>query len=326
MKRKKEVLSDTLKKCLPAFAAGAVSYLCAAAVFFLYGQQSAEPYLYAAALLLLPGAVLFAVTFFRGLKTAEKRERAIRAVMNGEAFPPAPTLAEADWQEAVRRLLTELTAVRNEYGEMRQDELDYYTAWIHQIKTPIAVLRMQLGGGESDRATEAALFRLEQYADMALTYVRLGGSTDLVLREYPLDGLIREVIRKYAPLFVAGRLRLDYEGAEGTVVTDRKWFTCILEQILSNAIKYTPSGTVTVRAEGETLTVSDTGIGIAPEDVPRIFEKGYTGENGHVEKRSSGLGLYLCRKAADLLAVPLSVESTVGQGSTFTLDLTGKRH
>ena len=111
-----------------------------------------------------------------------------------------------------------------------------------------------------------------------------------------------------------------------SLLTDEKWFSFAVEQLLSNAVKYTKAGsvTVTVDAEKQLLTISDTGIGIAPEDLPRIFEKGYTGENGRLERTSSGLGLYLAGKAADMLHIPIHVESTVGQGTAFTLHLRQK--
>ena len=172
----------------------------------------------------------------------------------------------------------------------------------------------------------AELFRMEQYVDMVLQYLRLSsGENDLVIREYRLDELIREAVRKYAAQFVLKKLRLTYIPTEISVVTDRKWFGCILEQLLSNAIKYTPAGgSIDICVEEDALHISDTGIGIAPEDLPRIFEKGYTGENGRLERTSSGLGLYLAGKAADMLHIPIRVESTVGRGTAFTLHLRQK--
>lgn len=122
---------------------------------------------------------------------------------------------------------------------------------------------------------------------MKLSKMSLGGACKL----------IRESIRKFAPQFVSKKLSLCYEGTAVTVITDKKWFSCILEQILSNAIKYTQTGGISISLDGDLLSISDTGIGIAPEDLPRIFEKGYTGENGRLDKMSSGLGLYLCKKA-----------------------------
>ena len=162
------------------------------------------------------------------------------------------------------------------------------------------------------------LFRMEQYVDMVLQYLRLSsGENDLVIREYKLDELIREAVRKYAAQFVLKKLRLTYIPTEISVVTDRKWFGCILEQLLSNAIKYTPAGgSIAIRVEEDALHISDTGIGIAPEDLPRVFEQGYTGENGREQQRATGLGLYLCREALTRLGHSIRLESTPGQGTT----------
>ena len=170
------------------------------------------------------------------------------------------------------------------------------------------------------------LSRIEQYVEMVLQYIRIGsGTNDLVIREYDLDTLICESVRKFAPQFFEKKLQLIYEKTDATIVSDRKWFICILDQLLSNAVKYTSVGSVTISVKDSVLSVADTGIGIAPEDLPRIFEKGYTGTNGRIENRSSGLGLYLAKKAADLLSIRISAESVIGKGSTFILDLTQER-
>ena len=159
---------------------------------------------------------------------------------------------------------------------------------------------------------------------MALCYLRLGeGASDLVIKEYPLDDMIRKAIRKYAGQLIRRKLRVIYEGTDICVLTDEKWLVFIIEQLLSNAVKYTVSGnvTITVDREKKQLSISDTGIGISPEDLPRIFEKGYTGYNGRLDKKSTGIGLYLCRTAADKLGHKLTAQSTVGKGSSFTIDL-----
>ena len=188
-------------------------------------------------------------------------------------------------------------------------------------------MKLKLSGDSPEnRLLLAELLRIEQYADMALQYIRLSGETnDLVLREYSLDELIRESVRKFAPLFLEKKLRLDFAPTEKTLITDKKWFGCILDQLISNAVKYTPSGTVSIGIGDGFLCISDTGIGIAPEDMPRIFERGYTGLNGRVGQKSSGLGLYLAKKAADMLALPLKAESETGEGSRFMLDLKNRK-
>ena len=186
-------------------------------------------------------------------------------------------------------------------------------------------MQMTLQGEDTPehRALEAELFRVRQYAEMALTYLRLGeGASDLLIRPVALDGVIRQAVRKYAALFVQKRLTLAYEPTDAVALTDEKWLSFILEQLLDNAVKYTPTGGVTITVTaGKVLQVADTGIGVAAEDLPRIFEKGFTGYNGRADKTATGLGLYLCRQAADKLHHRLWAESEPGRGSVFCLDL-----
>ena len=153
--------------------------------------------------------------------------------------------------------------------------------------------------------------------------MRLDSDTkDLVIAQYPLDEIVRKSIRKYAGQFIRRRIRLIYEGTDQIVLTDEKWLSFIIEQLLSNAVKYTLKGTVTIIvSEEKKLTVTDTGMGIAPEDLPRIFEKGYTGYNGRMERKSTGIGLYLSQMAAKKLGHQITVVSKLGEGSSFTIDL-----
>ena len=135
--------------------------------------------------------------------------------------------------------------------------------------------------------------------------------------------VLRQALRRFSAEFIDRRLRLDYTPTGLTVLTDEKWLCFVLEQLLSNALKYTREGSITVELAGErVLAIRDTGIGIAPEDLPRIFEKGYTGQNGRADKRASGLGLYLCSRICRNLGVGLTVKSTSGVGTTLLLDFT----
>lgn len=297
------------------------------AVFFLYGVMT-EPLLYASGVSLGLLAGWLAMDYFRERKRHAERLRTARSIARDwKSLPDAHSLAEEDYQEIINELGSRMEQLMTEYNTQRQDQLDYYTAWVHQIKTPIAVMKLKLAGDTPEnRLLLNELLRIEQYVDMVLQYIRLSSqSNDLVIREYSLDELIKESVRKFAPLFLEKRLRLDYIPTEQSVITDKKWFCCILEQLISNAVKYTPSGTVSIGVENGILYVADTGIGIAPEDLPRIFERGYTGLNGRIGKKSSGLGLYLVKKAADMLAIPISVESKVGEGSRFMLDVRAKK-
>ncbi len=318
-----KIFKEVLRKNRAALLLLAAVTAANAAVFLLYDILK-EPLVYAAVLSFLLLAALLAVDFVREKKRADERSRALAAIASDwRSLPEAHSLAEEDYREMIAALGAALDRLTAEADAQRQDMVDYYTAWVHQIKTPIAVMKLKLSDDTPEhRELSAELRRIEQYAEMALQYIRIDSETnDLVIREYKLDELIREAVRKQAEAFVGKRLRLDYTPTDATVVTDRKWFGCILDQLLSNAVKYTPEGTVTIAFDNGLLTVSDTGIGIAPEDLPRIFEMGYTGGNGRLGQASSGLGLYLAKKAADLLAIPLTAQSTVGVGSAFTLDL-----
>lgn len=239
---------------------------------------------------------------------------------------PAPvTDLENEYQLALQAMRQELadtvTAARAELDDL----LDYFTVWVHQVKTPLAALRLLLQSGETPPRAEleAEVFATERYVGMVLGYLRLGSeSNDLVLRRVALDPVVRGVVRRFARMFILKKLTLHYNPCEAAAVTDPKWVEFILEQLLSNAVKYTPpGGCITVAVSDDGLSVTDTGVGIQAEDLPRIFEKGYTGANGRQEPTSTGLGLYLCATAADKLGAVLTAESVPGQGTVMTLRL-----
>ncbi len=296
-----------------------------ALVLELYGAPT-EAVLYAAGLCALTGLGLLTAGYVRFRREHEKRLEALENILVlTEPLPMADSPAEADFRAMAQRMKAAYGALVTDTERTRQEHLDWYAAWVHQIKTPIAVLQMTLQAEDTPehRAMEAELFRIRQYAQMALTYLRLDeGAGDLVLRTAALDGVIRQAVRKYAPQFVRKKLNLRYDGTDAQVLTDEKWLSFILEQLLDNAVKYTPAGSVTIAVSPEmVLSVADTGIGIASADLPRIFEKGFTGYNGRTDKSATGLGLYLCRRSADKLGHRLWAESEPGKGSVFYLDL-----
>ena len=155
---------------------------------------------------------------------------------------------------------------------------------------------------------------------MVLQYLRLTDSVnDFVLKEYSLDQMIRQAVRKYAPMFIRKKLSLEYEDVGANVVTDEKWMVFVMEQLLSNAIKYTSSGVVRIYMEKGCLVVEDTGIGVLPEDLPRIFDKGYTGYNGRTDKKASGIGLYLVKEILTKLGHKILAESEPGAGTRMKI-------
>lgn len=204
------------------------------------------------------------------------------------------------------------------------DMVDYYTMWVHQIKTPIASMHLILQKEDSEdaRRLRAELLRVEQYVQMVLCFLRLDSDfTDYVIKEYRVDDIIRPAVRRLAPQFIMKKLALEYDPADTIVLTDEKWLGFVVEQVLSNAVKYTATGSIRIECDGDSLMISDTGIGIAPEDLPRIFDRGYTGFNGRTDRKASGIGLYLCRRICDNLGHSIEAKSVPGQGTTITIGL-----
>ena len=202
---------------------------------------------------------------------------------------------------------------------------DYYACWAHQIKTPIAAMRLTLQNTDSSlsRKLSVELARVEQYVDMVLCYLRLDTDTrDYVIAVYDLDDILRQALRKFAGQFIGKKIHLDYQPLNAQVMTDEKWLLFVIEQILSNALKYTQQGCVSIYLESpKILCIRDTGMGIAAEDLPRIFEKGYTGYNGRTDKKASGLGLYLCARICRNLGHGISAESEPDKGTVIKLNL-----
>ena len=234
-------------------------------------------------------------------------------------------LRTRDYQKIIADLEDEAERSARRATEKFSDMVEYYTIWAHQIKTPIAAMRLTLQSEDTETARRLSgdLNRIEEYVEMVLTYLRLDSDdTDYLIREYDLDEIIKPAVRKFAREFILKKLSLDYAPTGYTVLTDEKWLSFVIEQIISNAVKYTSEGGVKIYMdETGVLCIRDTGIGICAEDLPRIFENGYTGFNGREDKRASGIGLYLCKRIADNLGHGISVESVPGEGTTVRLDL-----
>lgn len=203
------------------------------------------------------------------------------------------------------------------YGE----QVDYYTMWLHQIKTPISAMRLAIENDEHKNPVyEQELFKIERYVEMALQYVKLRNiENDLRLETYDLDEIILECIKKYSTPFIYKNLSVDFKRTKLRVITDKKWLSFIIEQLLSNAVKYTMTGGLKIYKSGYGFTIEDSGIGIRSEDLARIFEKGYTGYNGRLDGRASGLGLYMANNIAKCLSLSLSVSSKVSKGTKMTI-------
>lgn len=301
-------------------------FLAVEALIFSLYRLPAQAVLYAGAVCAFFGMIA-AVSDYGRFYVKHKRLEQLRSelAVSVEHLPVPSGLLETDYQEIIRELFAQNRASREEMEAHFRDTVEYYTVWAHQIKTPIAAMRLLLGEADFPEKQELLeeLQRIEEYVGMVMCYLRLDTeSSDYVIKECDLDKILHQVIKKHASSFIRKRIRLDYKETGLRVVTDEKWLFFVIDQIFSNALKYTPSGCVSVSVETpKTLCICDTGIGIAPEDLPLIFERGYTGMTGRQDKRASGIGLYLCRRVCTNLGHRITVTSVPEEGTQVRLDL-----
>lgn len=320
---------------------------------YLIGARK-QDVVYAAVLDAILLLITVLVGFFRYSSKVKALSNALKRPVEEQAQLPEAT---DDVEMFYQRLLENQSIARSESessAAIRQSQMrDYYSMWVHQIKTPISAMKLllevereELGQlicddeqsqcllSDNMDSFEDELFRIEEYVGMALQYQRVSSTeNDFVLEKVSVDGVIRDTIKKYAKIMIRRHIGMNYSGTVQEVYTDGKWLAFILEQLLSNAIKYTPQGVVTIETAEEKdrffITIKDTGIGIKAEDLPRVFEKGYTGYNGHADKKATGIGLYLCRQMADKLGHTIRMESEIGKGTKvwigFDLDYADTR-
>lgn len=240
-------------------------------------------------------------------------------------YVDSSNLIEEDYQQIIEKLKEEERIAKRQAVSDYNNMIEYYTVWAHQIKTPIASMRLALQSEDSHLARQLSseLNRIEAYVEMVLTFLRLDSdSTDYLIKEYDLDEMIRGCVRKFSREFIMKKLTLDFKPTGYQVLTDEKWLSFVIEQIVSNAVKYTNKGGISIDMNKPgILCIEDTGIGIPTEDLPRIFENGYTGFNGREDKRASGIGLYLCKRICDNLGHHIWAESESGVGTKIYLDL-----
>lgn len=283
------------------------------------------------------GAGVFLCLLVDILKYAERWKELKRCIATSDTYPGMFYTVPGDLEALYRSMIAKMRQEKEELifeDQKRYTEMiDYYGMWAHQIKTPIAAMRILVQSGmdreENEenqklfRQLQMELFKTEQYVEMVLSYLKIGDiAKDMVLERCDLGKVVRRAVKKYSRLFILQKLSLEMGEIAEIVLTDEKWLSFVVEQILSNALKYTKSGSVSIYLEQEgVLVIKDTGIGISAEDLPRIMEKGYTGYNGRIDKRSTGIGLYLCKKVMDKLHHQLRIDSEDGKGTKVVLDL-----
>ncbi|AIG44012.1 TPA: sensor histidine kinase [Streptococcus suis] len=235
------------------------------------------------------------------------------------------TASERLLQEKVQWLEVQNKKILEKQRQEQTELDDYYTLWAHQMKTPIAASQLLVKEVDSSpvrHQLESELFKIEQYTGLVLNYLRLQSfHDDLVIEAVNLEELVRSLVKKYSLFFIQANTSLDLGQLDRLVKTDKRWLGLLIEQILSNALKYCQEGTVSIFLDGDELVIRDTGIGIAESDLERVFERGFSGFNGRRTQQSSGLGLYLSRKIAAELGYSLKLQSKVGQGTEVRIGI-----
>lgn len=312
------IIKSYIKKNLKIYLLLIVFIFIFVLIFYLYNLPFEA--LFYSGLLCFVAALITSIIDFNNYRKSYIYLKYLESnILNSmENLPKSLDIRVEYYQKIIERLHNEVEKLKIEDNKKMEGLVDYYSMWIHQIKTPIAAINFLLDNEEIDvKAFRQELFKIERYVEMVLTYIRLGSETsDYVITSIDLDEVVRENIKKYATLFINKKIKLNYVSHETYVISDKKWLGFAFEQLLSNAIKYTKSGgEISINISESELTIEDNGIGIYEEDLPRIFEQSFTGLNGRYEKKSSGLGLYLCKKTLDKLQHKIEITSEVNKGT-----------
>jgi len=212
--------------------------------------------------------------------------------------------------------------LRNDFLAKEKELQEYFLIWIHQIKTPITAGKLICDSdieNENVKNIKKELIYIEDYTNMALSYLKMANhNTDMDISLVNLDDIIKPLIKKYAILFISNNIKLEYEKLNVKVITDSKWCMVVIEQLLSNAIKYTKNGIVSIsfNEKENYLEIKDNGIGIKDSDLPKIFDKGYSGFNGRQNQKSTGIGLFLVKQISDKLGQKVKLESKLDEGTS----------
>lgn len=291
-------------------------------VLFFYGIKT-EPVWYAALLYFVLMGVVGVFDYYQQRKKCKMLSEF--DIKNETELLKADKPIEMEYCRLIDNLQMVMKEIEDGQCKREKEFSDFYTLWLHQIKTPIAAMRVLLQtDAENVTGLKGELFKIEQYVDVVLNYLRMDDlNSDLLLEYYSLESICKQAIKKYTPLFIHSKLSLKLDSLEYKVLTDEKWILFVVEQILSNALKYTRKGGINIYAEvieekGIKITrliVEDTGIGISEEDLPRIYDRAFTGYNGRNDKKASGLGLYLSKSILEKLGHEISIQSQPGLGT-----------
>ena len=317
-----EILKSYLKKNIKVYILFVVFIAIFFIMFYLYNLPL-EALIYTGSFCFLASVIASFSDFVNYRESYKKLKFLEKNILNDlEDLPRSLDIRIDYYHKIIEKLYEELEKLTQENRQKNTDMVDYYSMWVHQIKTPIAAMNFLLDNEEVDlKNLQQELFKIERYVEMVLTYIRLDStSSDYVITKINLDEVVKDSVKKYATIFINKKIKLNYVSHETMVISDKKWLSFAFEQILGNSVKYSRAdGEITIKTYENRLVIEDKGIGIKEEDLPRIFEKGFTGFNGRYEKKSSGLGLYLCKKTLDKLGHHIEISSKVGEGTRIEI-------
>ena len=317
-----EILKSYLKKNIKVYILFVVFIAIFFIMFYLYNLPL-EALIYTGSFCFLASVIASFSDFVNYRESYKKLKFLEKNILNDlEDLPKSLDIRIDYYHKIIEKLYEELEKLTQENRQKNTDMVDYYSMWVHQIKTPIAAMNFLLDNEEVDqKILQQELFKIERYVEMVLTYIRLDSiSSDYVITKINLDEVVKDSVKKYATIFINKKIKLNYVSHETMVISDKKWLSFAFEQILGNSVKYSSAGgEITIETCENKLVIEDKGIGIKEEDLPRIFEKGFTGFNGRYEKKSSGLGLYLCKKTLDKLGHHVEISSKVGEGTRIEI-------
>lgn len=313
-----EILKSYLKKNIKIYILFVVFIAIFFIMFYLYNLPL-EALIYTGSFCFFAALIASFLDFVNYRESYKKLKFLEQNILNDlDALPKSLDIRIDYYHKIIEKLYEELEKLTQENRQKNTDMVDYYSMWVHQIKTPIAAMNFLLDNEEVDQKNlQQELFKIERYVEMVLTYIRLDStSSDYVITKINLDEVVKDSVKKYATIFINKKIKLNFVSHETMVISDKKWLSFAIEQILGNSVKYSNTGgEITIETCENKLIVEDNGMGIKEEDLPRIFEKGFTGFNGRYEKKSSGLGLYLCKKTLDKLGHHIEISSKVGEGT-----------
>ena len=331
-----EFISDRLGRLL-------VQGICAAAAaVFLWATGTQTGVLVILFLALLPVFIAVQASDFLRQRA---RLRELSSILDGldqkylfaECLPPSRSLYERRLLSLTRQAGRAMTGAVSDARAAQREYREYVERWVHEIKTPITAARLICRSldGDTRRRLTYELGQIEAHVERALFYARAESpERDCVIRQTDLGEIVAQAIETHRTLLIQSGVRVETEGLDRPVYTDQKWAAFIVGQLLQNAARYrsgSPVVTISAHSLGRQvqLTVADNGAGIPGHELPRVFDRGFTGSNGRARNpagSSTGMGLYLCKKLAGFLDLGLDIASREGAGTTVTLTFPAKEN